>query len=240
MEEPKHGRSPFSAVATQHNNPSSKPNVHLELVALLDDLADGERLPSERALAEDLGVSRRDLRKALATLEAGGLVWRGVGRGTFKGRPPLREHLGFENLKHDTNPLEIMEARLVLEPEIARLAAVRASNADLASLNKIVARARRSTDFETFSSWDSRFHQSIAKATRHQLFIALYGVVDNLRAELAWGKLQRRSRTTAWLEQASREHDEICLALSDRDPDGAADLMLQHLRAVYSVLITHD
>ncbi|WP_143750167.1 FadR/GntR family transcriptional regulator, partial [Caballeronia ptereochthonis] len=53
-------------------------------------LKDGDALPSERKLAEQLGVSRRDLRVALASLEAAGRVWRGVGRGTYLGARPLK------------------------------------------------------------------------------------------------------------------------------------------------------
>lgn len=128
----------------------------------------------------------------------------------------------------------------MLEPEIARLAAIRATNADLDRLAVISKKLRHSADFETFTAWDSRFHREIAAATRQQLFVALYGTVDGLRTRLAWGKLHRRSRTDEWLDQARSEHDRIVAALADRDPNMAAEAMRDHLRAVYSVLTERD
>ncbi len=215
-------------------------DVRSQLTTLIDSLEIGGRLPSERALAEQFAVSRRELRRVLAKLESEGAVWRGVGQGTFRGQRPVVNPGGLEELRLRTSPLEVMEVRLVLEPEIARLAAIRATNADLDRLAVISKKLRHSADFETFTAWDSRFHREIAAATRQQLFVALYGTVDGLRTRLAWGKLHRRSRTDEWLDQARSEHDRIVAALADRDPNMAAEAMRDHLRAVYSVLTERD
>lgn len=225
--------------ADKYNRPMQS-RVRTRLESLLGSLEHGERLPSERALAVEFGVSRRELRNAFAVLETEGHVWREVGRGTFKGRHPLEQSGGFETLKRLTNPMEVMEARLVIEPELARLATVRATTDDLERLSDLVRKARAFRDFESYSKWDSRFHKGIAEATKHQLFITLYNAVDALRGELAWGSLQRRARTPEWLERASAEHEEICAALIDRDSDAAAESMRQHLKAVYAVLVDRD
>jgi len=208
----------------------------MQLDALLDSLKEGERLPSERSLADTLEVSRRALRNAFVKLEAEGLVWRAVGRGTFKGRYPIEQPGGLAELKRRTSPPEVMEARLLLEPEFARMAAVRATPADLERLSGLVRKMRGLRDYETFSRWDGRFHRGIAEATRHQLFAALYDSVDTLRTELAWGTLQRRVHGPDWLERASIEHAEICEALIARDSNAAEDAMRRHLNAVYNVL----
>lgn len=211
---------------------------HLE--SLIESLENGARLPSERDLVSTLGVSRRDIRNAFADLESEGIVWRQVGKGTFKGPHPLDQPGGLEALKRLTNPLEVMEARLVLEPAIIRLAAVRATAGDLEHLASLVRKARSFRDYETFSKWDSRFHLGVAEATKHRLFISLYSSIDSLRSELSWGSLQRRARTPEWLERASAEHEAICRALIARDPEAAAEMMQKHLKAVYSVLLSNE
>ena len=77
------------------------------------------KLPAERELSEQLGVSRADLRKALATLEAEGQLWRHVGKGTFTGSRAI-EVLSLAEIDRETNPAEVMRTRLLFEPIIAR------------------------------------------------------------------------------------------------------------------------
>ena len=82
----------------------------------------GARLPPESQLAEELGVSRGTLRHALADLEAEGLIWRHVGRGTFIGNRPVDTVQDLSAVTRRTNPAVVMEARLSLEPEPPQLA----------------------------------------------------------------------------------------------------------------------
>src|SRR5690242_17673471 len=84
------------------------------------------RLPPEVELSEALGVSRGRLRAIFRKLEAEGLIWRHVGKGTFVGERSLAAELG--SLPDLINPLEAFEARLVIEPKLAGLAALRATN----------------------------------------------------------------------------------------------------------------
>ena len=99
-------------------------------------LRDGDALPPERKLAEDLGVSRRELRAALASLEASGHVWRGVGRGTYLGARPLKFAPTLRGLRAGASPADIAEMRLLFEPALAELAATKASRDDLLELEK--------------------------------------------------------------------------------------------------------
>ena len=85
-------------------------------------MARGSRLPPERELALRCGVGRSALRKALARLEAEGVVWRHVGRGTFLGGPPDPTTSQFSSLS-SAGPKDVMEARLMFEPVIAAAAA---------------------------------------------------------------------------------------------------------------------
>ena len=89
--------------------------------------SDTGRLPPERQLSEALGISRTELRKALGVLEAEGQIWRHVGKGTFFGARPIDNFSDVSALARRTNPAEMMRARLVIEPEIARAAALTAT-----------------------------------------------------------------------------------------------------------------
>ena len=114
-------------------------NAHSALTQLRAYLAQNDypadgRLPPERKLCEELGVTRTSLRKALATLELEGQIWRHVGRGTFIGARPLEADSGIGAISSQTNPAEVMEARLAFEPQLSRLAALHATPADIESL----------------------------------------------------------------------------------------------------------
>ena len=89
------------------------------------------RVIAERALAEQLDVGRRALRKALDQLESEGLIWRRQGQGTFVGTPPTPRLRKLEGLATKTSPFEIMEVRQEIEPSMARFAALRASQGDI-------------------------------------------------------------------------------------------------------------
>src|SRR5262245_6366529 len=79
----------------------------------------GSRLPPERELCTVIGVTRAQLRGALAKLEADGLIWRHVGKGTFVGLRPLDNHADISSMTERTNPIELMNTRMLLEPEVA-------------------------------------------------------------------------------------------------------------------------
>lgn len=107
----------------------STESEQVALTAMKDFLSEQKlalngRLPPERQLCSAIGLSRGQLRKALALLEADGQIWRHVGRGTFIGPRPVINLNDFEFLSNQTSPTEVMEARLALEPQLARLASL--------------------------------------------------------------------------------------------------------------------
>ena len=121
----------------------------------------GERLPSERSLCAELGISRSGLRKVLSRLEAEDLIWRHVGKGTFAGPRPALGSESFRIVTSKTNPLEIMEARLMLEPQIAGAAAQRASFQEIERLALCAKRNHEANDLETNEKWDVLFHETL-------------------------------------------------------------------------------
>ena len=98
------------------------------------ELPEDGRLPPERDLAVALGVTRSELRKALGALEAEGQIWRHVGKGTFLGTLPTDSISEIAALSKRTKPAELMRARLIIEPEIARAAALTATPMHLSEL----------------------------------------------------------------------------------------------------------
>ena len=99
-------------------------------------LPEDGRLPPERELAERLGVKRAELRRSLAVLEREGQLWRHVGKGTFVGPRPPRL-LDISDLAQRSSPIQVMRARIALEPELTRLAAINATSAEIAILGEL-------------------------------------------------------------------------------------------------------
>lgn len=189
-------------------------------------LKDGDALPPERTLAETLGVSRRELRTALASLEAAGRIWRGVGRGTYLGTRPLKFAPTLRGLRSRTSPADIAEMRLMFEPVLAGLAAAKATPEDLGELEKCAKRNAGAKNDEEWQLWDHRFHLLIAQASRNPAIIALMEVINGMRV-----KPNQREKT---VDQGTRhhfaqQHQAIVDAIVARDGETAARRMREHL-----------
>ena len=101
-----------------------------------EDFAPGSRLPSERDLIDRFKITRANLRKAFDILEREGIIWRHVGKGTFIAEPHSEKSiLNISELVNELTPVQLLRARLSIEPAIAREAAIHASEADV-SANK--------------------------------------------------------------------------------------------------------
>ena len=197
----------------------------------------GARLPPERQLAEELEVSRGTLRRALADLEAEGLIWRHVGRGTFVGNRPVETVQDLTEVARRTNPAGVMEARLALEPELARLAAVHATPADLDELAECVRESRGAGDWRSYEYWDNRLHRAVAQAAANIVLLALFDGLNTIRRTVTWGRLRRFSARPEHTHHSFAEHDRLVHAVADRDPMAAADAMRLHLRSVRDHLL---
>jgi DNA-binding FadR family transcriptional regulator len=198
----------------------------------------GARLPPERQLADDLGVSRGTLRRALADLEAEGLIWRHVGRGTFVGNRPVDTVQDLTDVARRTNPAGVMEARLALEPELARLAAIHATPADLDELADCVRESRIAGDWRTYEFWDNRLHRAVAQATANIVLLALFDGLNTIRRTVTWGRLRRFSAKPDAGHHSFIEHDRLVRAIGERDSSAAAEAMRLHLRSVRNHLLT--
>lgn len=191
------------------------------------------RLPPERVLAGRLSISRAALRNALSVLEAQNRIWRHVGRGTFVGpRPLLEDSHSLTGVTNATNPAEILETRLVLEPKLAAMAALRATQNDLERMERCLSREESAGDFEAFEHWDGALHQAIAESTHNRLLISLFKAVNSLREEQLWGRLKKAAMNNKRQKAYGQEHRSLVDAIKHRDPADAERIMRVHLENI--------
>lgn len=201
------------------------------------DLPDDGRLPPERELSAALGVSRTELRKALDVLEAEGQLWRHVGKGTFMGSRPLDTFADIAALARRSNPAEVMRARIVMEPEIARAAAFTATPADIAEMRMCLARSRQADTWRQYEAWDTRLHRTIAEASQNTLLLGLFDTLNAVRRAVTWGRLRTDPVKPQADHHSFAEHEAIVEAIEHRDIAAAAAAMRTHLQTVERKLL---
>ncbi len=200
----------------------------------------GDRLPAERALARRIGCSRETLRTALLRLEAEGSIWRHVGQGTFRGpRPagaPLRETL----LVAVTGPADLMEARLLIEPPVARTAAAKARQSDLGHLRRRVEAGRRARDFATCEAADSAFHRTIAETAGNPVLLGVLVYLADARRRAPWqhewDRTYRRIGVEEFRKRHSDQHAAIVAAIEAGDGEAAEREMRAHLETIWAAM----
>ena len=190
--------------------------------------ADG-RLPPERDLCARFGISRRAVRRALDALEAEGLVWRRQGKGTFAGAPPDPGGDLAALIAPDTDPLSVMEARLALEPELAALAARRASAGHVAQLRALADRAAQADDGDAAELWDGALHRRIADIAANPILRASFTLINAVRAQQRWQHERQLARSPALVAEYARQHAGIIDAIHARDEGAARSAMRAHL-----------
>ncbi len=210
-----------------------------QLRALLaDQTSDQEhRLPSERELAARFTVSRRALRVALDILENEGLIWRQQGQGTFSGERRPTGNMPVNQIATFTNPIEVMDVRIEIEPALARMAAARATPALIEQLEKLAQKAEQADDVASWEKWDSAFHSKIADASGNQLFIAIMSIIDEIRRNNAWQQFRTRVRSTGRNSLSVTQHNAILDAIRRFHPLDAEEAMRTHLISLREAVI---
>ena len=194
-------------------------------------LGHNQRLPPERHFCQQLGVSRVELRKALACMEADGLIWRHVGRGTFIGSRPVRNLDDLDFLRQLANPAQMMDARLAIEPELAGLAALHATKSDVDEIQACNQHCRQAEEWRSYEAWDNKFHHAIAKATHNKVLLYLFDTFNVVRRSVVWEQARSTKRPTAD-HFSFDQHDAIHAAIADRNAAEATERMRAHLLTV--------
>jgi DNA-binding FadR family transcriptional regulator len=207
---------------------------------LLDDLRSwlaaaqfpSGRLPPERELAARLGVGRTALRKSLMILESEGWLRRQVGRGTFL-TPKASDGLKLDTaiIASRTSPVQAMEARLILEPEIARCAALAATAEQVAVMRTLNSQMRSVGTWTQYEDLDWQFHGLLSEATGNVLLIEMQRLVNGVRRAVVWGRLSLRPSGPDPNYHSFAEHDAIIDAIANRDRTAAGGAMRKHLES---------
>jgi DNA-binding FadR family transcriptional regulator len=196
----------------------------------------GARLPAERELAAQLGVSRTSVREALISLEIAGLVDVRVGSGIFVRATPrdgVQAPAPAPARDDGPGPFELLAARELIEGEIAALAAGQATAADCADLRTMIGRMREhADDVGLRDAADRDFHIRIAEATGNSAFAAVVaGMWDQRRGDL-WAKIEEHFHSPALQARILTDHEAIVAALEARDAGAAREAMQRHLKSV--------
>lgn len=191
----------------------------------------GDQLPPERELARRLACSRTSLREACRVLESEGVVISKPGGGRYIQQ--IQDDLSLSSLYSPIDLLEksaifqFIEAREMLESEIAYLAAKRASRTDIKKIEKIIRNMKRefSSSYEAVVA-DANFHVALAEATNNFVYVSMIKLNLNMYRQVRKQTLHIPYRT----EAALAEHMKIYEAVKNRDADRAKQAMLEHLQ----------
>ncbi len=197
---------------------------------------EGDRLPPERELAERMGISRPLIREALSALQIAGIIESRAGDGTY-----IRRAIGDANLEEavlsileeDKDPMEVLEARTVLEKGIVELAAKRATLEDIEKMERILAREKKAgadRDYESYVKADRDFHLAIVATSRNPLLEAAVSPLIDSMGQRLWGGIdQLYLFSQPYITQTLDEHIQILNAIKQGDTKLAAEAMKKHL-----------
>jgi GntR family transcriptional regulator, transcriptional repressor for pyruvate dehydrogenase complex len=205
----------------------------IEQQILRGDLQSGDRLPTERELAEQFHASRTAVREAMKILAQKGLLEMRPGRGTIVingTSQALRDSLGLMlRVAQADSACELVEVREILEPEIAALAAARATERDVVDLREAVETMDAHLhDADAFISADNFFHQALARATQNALVLTLMDPIMELLAE------QRKQIffVDGGPLRGQFHHKQLLDAVGRHDCEAARNAMRAHLQQV--------
>lgn len=208
----------------------------LRKLILAGEFPAGSRLPSERDLAIQLGVSRPSLREALIALEVQGYIEVRMGSGIYVCDPPARPDTQYD-LSREEGPLEVVRARALLEGEVAAMAARVGTRAHFNAIAEAIdiMEAEAETGAVPLEA-DQLFHIRIAEATGNSVLISVVKQLFEYRMGPLFDHLQRHFESGDIWVQAIAEHRDILKALRSRDSEQARQAMQQHMGVAFKRL----
>lgn len=202
-------------------------------------LKKGDKLPSERDLAEQLGVSRTSIREALRSLEIIGIIESRQGEGNFirdSFQNTLFEPLSIMFILNGCKLKEIFELRKVIEIETAALAAKQVTDDELNDMIDLINKMKNSENEEERVIYDSKFHYKIAEASRNFLIVNILNTVSTLMDSFI-KDARKIIINNMHKDDIDFQHEQIWKALRDHNPLEAAECMRKHMELINENLI---
>jgi DNA-binding FadR family transcriptional regulator len=213
----------------------NKPRLSFEVASQIkqliqsEKLKPGDKLPNEIQLTELFGVSRPTVREAVKSLASHNIIEIIRGKGTFITKNPglSSDPLGLDFVTDKNLPMALLEARLVIEPSVARLAAEKANNKDIEKLQAYIDEMAHIENQSTgWVSLEFGFHRGIACATQNPVIMRIVPVIhDAIVKSLKYAPRSREDHHTA-----SLEHIKILSRIKEKDPKKAFDAMYEHIQ----------
>jgi GntR family transcriptional repressor for pyruvate dehydrogenase complex len=202
-------------------------------------LSPGDRLPSERDLAERFSVGRSAVREAIRAMESLGLIQARAGEGTFVALPPDsstgQDAVSASLLQEWSTQRKLFEVRCVIEPDLAALAARRATKEQIERLRTILDEQEAEIRHGgTSIKQDAGFHYTLAEATGNEVLVRIVDSLMDLLLKTRQESLQNAERRLKSLGQ----HRAVLRAIEARDPQAAERQMLEHIRGIEELVFS--
>ena len=197
-----------------------------------------ERLPAERNLAEEFDVSRGTIRSVLQILEQQHLVTRQIGSGTYVSHKEITNQ---QEISSITSPIEMVEVRIAIEPQLVRLAIANASSRDLEELRDALRQCEACDgDSDKFARADTAFHMALAHCSKNKLMYWLYERISEVRRHSQWRSMKSKLLTPERMDYYNSQHHALYEAIASRDTAAAVKLIKDHLYGVQDDLLETD
>lgn len=198
----------------------------------------GDRLPSERELAEKLGVSRPTIREAMIALELSGVIEIRIGSGVYVSQKANKTEIVLTD--EGIGPFEILEMRYILEAEMCALAAARITDAQIEALKMAINEMREEeTQPDASERADQKFHLIIAEACQNSAIYETINWLWELRLKSAISSAFLKSIRKEGIHPSIEDHERIVSALAQRNPEKARNAMQVHIENATANAATH-
>ncbi len=200
-----------------------------------------ERLPSERQMAQELGVARNTVREALDVLEERDMIRRRAGSGSFVTYDPNASTVSIAPVAAETGPLHLQVVRGMFEPEMVRLAIIHMSPRQIEGLGVTLSKMEAvQTDALQFVRLEEEFHRQIAEGTDNPLLVACYNLVIDARRQSFRSAMYRRHLTPSRIAAYQRGYNALFNAVAARDIEEASEFMKLTLLEDQKLLMQED